>query len=64
MPPVPQALVRANPTNGRKAFFVASHACEIVGMPTDEARTLIRDLLSGPRRRISSTPIAGGRVIW
>jgi len=42
---VPQALVRANPVNGRKAFFVASHACEIVGMPTEAARTLLRDLL-------------------
>src|SRR5688572_16454744 len=34
VPPVPQALVRTNPVNGRKAFYVASHACEIVGMPT------------------------------
>jgi alpha-ketoglutarate-dependent 2,4-dichlorophenoxyacetate dioxygenase len=47
VPPVPQALVRANPVNGRKAFFVASHACEIVGMPTEAARTLLRDLLEG-----------------
>jgi len=46
VPPVPQALVRANPTNGRRAFFVASHACEILGMPTDEARVLIRALLA------------------
>lgn len=46
VPPVPQALVRINPANGRKAFFVASHACEILGMPTDEARKLIRDLLT------------------
>ena len=45
VPPVPQALVRANPRNGRKAFFVGSHACEIVGMPTDEARALLRRLL-------------------
>jgi alpha-ketoglutarate-dependent 2,4-dichlorophenoxyacetate dioxygenase len=45
VPPVPQALVRTNPANGRKAFYVASHACEIVGMPTDEARALLRDLL-------------------
>jgi alpha-ketoglutarate-dependent 2,4-dichlorophenoxyacetate dioxygenase len=45
VPPVPQALVRANPRHGRKAFFVGSHACEIVGMPTDEARALLRDLL-------------------
>jgi len=45
VPPVPQALVRANPRHGRKAFYVGSHACEIVGMPTDEARALLRDLL-------------------
>jgi alpha-ketoglutarate-dependent 2,4-dichlorophenoxyacetate dioxygenase len=45
VPPVPQALVRANPRNGRKAFFVGSHACEILGMPTDEARALLRELL-------------------
>jgi alpha-ketoglutarate-dependent taurine dioxygenase len=45
VPSVPQALVRANPANGRKAFFVASHACEILGMPTDQARALIRELL-------------------
>ena len=45
VPPVPQALVRANPRHSRKAFFVGSHACEIVGMPTDEARALLRQLL-------------------
>jgi alpha-ketoglutarate-dependent 2,4-dichlorophenoxyacetate dioxygenase len=45
VPPVPQALVRANPTNGKKAFYVGSHACEILGMPTAEARALLRDLL-------------------
>ena len=45
VPPVPQALVRVNPANGRKNFFVGSHACEIAGMPTDEARVLLRDLL-------------------
>jgi len=45
VPPVAQALVRANPAHGRKAFFVGSHACEIVGMPTAEARALLRELL-------------------
>src|SRR5262245_40691769 len=49
VPPVPQALVRANPANGRKGFFVASHACEILGMPTEAARTLLRDLLDRAR---------------
>ncbi|HUM14302.1 MAG TPA: TauD/TfdA family dioxygenase [Candidatus Nitrosotalea sp.] len=42
--PVRQALVRANPVSGRKAFYVGSHACEIVGMPTAEARALLREL--------------------
>src|SRR5262245_61215634 len=46
VPPVPQALVRANPAHGRKAFFVGSHACEVVGMPTAEARSLLRELLA------------------
>jgi alpha-ketoglutarate-dependent 2,4-dichlorophenoxyacetate dioxygenase len=44
VPPVRQALVRGNPVNGRKAFYVGSHACEIVGMPTAEARALLREL--------------------
>jgi alpha-ketoglutarate-dependent 2,4-dichlorophenoxyacetate dioxygenase len=44
VPPVRQALVRVNPANGRKAFYVGSHACEIVGVPTDEARALLRQL--------------------
>ena len=50
VPPVPQALVRTNPVNGRKAFYVASHACEIVGMPTAEARLLLRELLERATR--------------
>jgi alpha-ketoglutarate-dependent 2,4-dichlorophenoxyacetate dioxygenase len=50
VPPVPQALVRANPVNGRKAFYVGSHACEIVGMPTAEARGLLRELLEAATR--------------
>jgi len=44
VPPVRQALVRTNPVNRRKAFYVGSHACEIVGMPTGEARALLREL--------------------
>jgi alpha-ketoglutarate-dependent 2,4-dichlorophenoxyacetate dioxygenase len=53
VPPVPQALVRPNPVHGRKAFFVGSHACEILGVPTDEARALLRDLLALATRRDS-----------
>jgi alpha-ketoglutarate-dependent 2,4-dichlorophenoxyacetate dioxygenase len=50
VPPVRQALVRANPANGRKAFYVGSHACEILGMSTDAARTLIRRLVAEATR--------------
>ncbi|HEY7540620.1 MAG TPA: TauD/TfdA family dioxygenase [Methylomirabilota bacterium] len=67
VPPVPQALVRANPVNGRKAFFVASHACEIVGMPTDEARALIRELLeraTAPDRVYTHRWRPGDLVMW
>jgi len=67
VPPVPQALVRANPVNGRKAFFVASHACEIVGMPTDEARALIRDLLdrtTAPELVYTHRWRPGDLVVW
>jgi alpha-ketoglutarate-dependent 2,4-dichlorophenoxyacetate dioxygenase len=67
VPPVPQALVRANPVNGRKAFYVASHACEIVGMPTGEARRLIRDLLeraTRPELVYTHRWRAGDLVMW
>ena len=48
--PVPQLLVRANPRHGCRAYFVGSHACEIVGMATDEARALLRELLERATR--------------
>jgi alpha-ketoglutarate-dependent 2,4-dichlorophenoxyacetate dioxygenase len=50
VPPVRQALVRTNPVNGRKAFYVGSHACEIEGMPTAEARALLRELREATTR--------------
>jgi alpha-ketoglutarate-dependent 2,4-dichlorophenoxyacetate dioxygenase len=44
-PPVPQALIRANAANGRKALFVGSHASHIRGMPEETGRALLRELL-------------------
>jgi alpha-ketoglutarate-dependent 2,4-dichlorophenoxyacetate dioxygenase len=67
VPPVPQALVRANPRHGRKAFFVGSHACEIVGMPTDEARALLRqllDLATRPEAVYTQRWEPGDLVMW
>jgi alpha-ketoglutarate-dependent 2,4-dichlorophenoxyacetate dioxygenase len=67
VPPVPQALVRTNPRNGRKAFFVGSHACEIVGLPTDEARALLRELLdlaTEPAVVYTHTWRPGDLIMW
>ena len=44
-PPVPQAMIRSNPVNGRKALFVGSHASHIRGIPEEEGRALLRELL-------------------
>ncbi len=44
-PPVPQAIIRANPVNGRKALYVGSHASHIRGMPEEESRALLKELL-------------------
>ena len=42
--PVCQRLVRTHPVTSRKSLFLASHAGAIIGMPTPEARILLRDL--------------------
>ena len=44
-PPVPQAIIRANPANGRKALYVGSHASHIRGMPEEEGNALLKELL-------------------
>ncbi len=50
VPPVRQAMVRANPVHGRKAFYVGSLACEIEGLPTAGARALLRELREAATR--------------
>ena len=67
VPPVRQALVRVNPVNGRKAFYVGSHACEIVGLPTDEARVLLyqlREDATRPELVYRHRWQAGDLVMW
>ena len=44
-PPVRHRLVRANPVNGRRALFLGAHASHIEGMPVEEGRALLRELL-------------------
>lgn len=45
LPPVRQALVRANPLNGRKAIYIGSHASHIEGLSVEEGRALLKELL-------------------
>ena len=48
--PVRQALVRANPVNGRRNIYIGSHAWYIEGMPFAESRRLLDDLLARTTR--------------
>lgn len=51
LPAVPQLIVRRHPGSGRKTLYLASHACEIQGMPTPEARMLLHDLMEHATQR-------------
>jgi alpha-ketoglutarate-dependent 2,4-dichlorophenoxyacetate dioxygenase len=51
LPPVPQVLVRTIPQSGRKSLYVASHAGRIFGMPDDEARALLEELIAHTTQR-------------
>lgn len=51
LPPVPQMLVRMIPQSRRRSLFVASHAGRIWGMPDDEGRALIDELIAHVTQR-------------
>ena len=51
MPPVPQVLVRTIPESGRKSLYLASHAGRIFGMPEQEGRALIDELVAHATQR-------------
>ena len=51
LPAVPQLLVRTHPGSGRKTLYLASHAGEIQGMATPEARMLLHDLMEHATQR-------------
>lgn len=67
LPPVQQKLIRTNPGNGRKNYYVGSHAEKIVGWGETENRELINGLLEKMTRpegiyRHDGQP--GEVVIW
>jgi alpha-ketoglutarate-dependent 2,4-dichlorophenoxyacetate dioxygenase len=45
-PPAYHKVVRRHPGSGRNALYIASHASHILGMPVDEGRALLRELLA------------------
>jgi alpha-ketoglutarate-dependent 2,4-dichlorophenoxyacetate dioxygenase len=51
MPPVPQAVVRTIRETGRKSLYLASHAGRIFGMPEQEGRALIDELIAHATQR-------------
>jgi alpha-ketoglutarate-dependent 2,4-dichlorophenoxyacetate dioxygenase len=51
LPPVPQVLVRTLPEAGRKSLYLASHAGRILGMPEQEGRALIDELVAHATQR-------------
>ncbi len=67
LPPIEHKLVRTNPTNGAKNFYVGSHARSIVGWSGIESRRLI-DELNEEATRAESVYVhrwtAGDTVIW
>jgi alpha-ketoglutarate-dependent 2,4-dichlorophenoxyacetate dioxygenase len=50
-PPVPQTLLRRHPGSGRMGLFLASHAGRIFGMPEDEGKALLKQLIDHATQR-------------
>ncbi len=67
LPPVKQKLVRTNPRNGARNYFVGSHAKAIDGWSDAESRELLDDLLEravGEEHVYSHAWRPGDLVIW
>ena len=60
-------LVMKQESTGRSALFVAAHACDVVGMPREQGRALIAELIAWviqPKYVFSVTYAPGDVVIW
>ena len=65
--PVRHPLVRTNPVNGRKSLFLGAHASHVEGLPIEEGRALLKELLA----HVTQPPFCyrhewqvGDLVIW
>ena len=66
-PPARHPLVRRHPGSGRYALYVASHASHIIGMPSEEGKALLRELIefaTQPRFVYRHKWCVGDLVIW
>jgi len=60
-------LVHVHKGSGRKALFIAAHTMDIEGMPKEEGRALIRELIehaTQPQYVFSHSWRVGDMVIW
>ena len=67
LPPVAHNLIKENPGNGRKNYYVGSHARSVVGFGGIESRQLIDELMAKttrPEDIYSHQWQAGDTVIW
>ncbi len=67
LPPIEHKLVRTNPSNGRKNYYVGSHARSIIGLSGIESRQLIDDLVecaTKPESVYAHRWQVGDTVIW
>ena len=67
LPPIEHKLVRKNPRNGVKNYYVGSHARSVVGWTGIESRKLLDDLLgraTRPEDAYTHQWRAGDTVVW
>ena len=50
-PPADHKIAQIHPTSGRKTLYLASHASHIIGMPVDEGRALLKELIDFATQR-------------
>jgi alpha-ketoglutarate-dependent 2,4-dichlorophenoxyacetate dioxygenase len=66
-PPAQHPLVHAHEPSGRKALYIASHASHIVGLPVEEGRALLAELMAfatEPRFVFRYAWRRGDVVVW
>jgi alpha-ketoglutarate-dependent 2,4-dichlorophenoxyacetate dioxygenase len=67
LPPINQKLVRRNPGNGAKNYYIGSHARNIAGWEEKQSRAMLDDLLdqaTGPEHIHGQDWKPGQLVIW